>query len=99
MAKSQELQQITPFIPTLISCTMWSDKISLKLGMLVVLHSQHEIKKDQQIHNLLATYHTIHKHSDESISNFTHRFCETQHSLEKLIPGIHTTADGNELMH
>ena len=28
----------------------------------------------------------------ESVADFTHRFSETQHELDKLIPGIHKTA-------
>ena len=64
---------------------------------LMVLHSQRGIPKDQQIRNLLATYYSMRQQHHESVSNFAHRFCETQHSLEKLIPGIHMTADGNEI--
>ena len=43
----------------------------------------------------------MHQHPSESVSNFAHRFLETQHSLEKLLPGIHSSADGNqmELVH
>ena len=32
----------------------------------------------------------------ESVADFTHRFPETQHELNKLIPGIHKTA-GKEI--
>ena len=46
---------------------------------------------DQQIRNLLATYYMMHQQPNESVSSFAHRFSETQHSLEKLIPGIHKT--------
>ena len=53
--------------------------------------------KDQRIQTLLATYYTMHQQADESVAHFAHRFCETQHSLEKLIPGIHKTADGKDL--
>ena len=33
----------------------------------------------------------------ESVADFSHRFSEVQHELEKLIPGVHQTTDGNEL--
>ena len=52
---------------------------------------------DQQIRNLLATYYTMHQQPNESVSSFAHRFSETQHSLEKLIPGIHKTPEGSEI--
>ena len=32
----------------------------------------------------------------ESVADFTHRFSETQHELDNLIPGIHKTA-GKEI--
>ena len=35
-------------------------------------------------------------HPHESVADFTHRFSETQHELDKLIPGIHKTA-GKEI--
>ena len=34
---------------------------------------------------------------NESVADFAHRFCETQHALEKLIPNIHRTADGGDI--
>ena len=61
------------------------------------LQSQRGVPKDQRIQTLLATYYTMHQQADESVAHFAHRFCETQHSLEKLIPGIHKTADGKDL--
>ena len=33
---------------------------------------------------------------NESVADFAHRFSETQHELDKLIPGIHKTA-GKEI--
>ena len=39
----------------------------------------------------------MHQQADESVAYFAHRFCETQLSLEKLIPGIHKTADSKDL--
>ena len=59
------------------------------------------IPKDQQTRNLLATYYALKQNANESVSNFAHRFLEIQHSPEKLIPGIHTSPDGNqmELIH
>ena len=43
----------------------------------------------------------MRQNPSESVSNFAHRFLETQNSLEKLIPGIHSSSDGNqmELVH
>ena len=45
--------------------------------------------RDTQIRELLATYYTIHQQSLESVADFSHRFCEVQHQLQKLLPGIH----------
>ena len=51
---------------------------------------------DQQIRELLSVYHTMTHQPHESVADFTHRFSETQHELDKLIPGIHKTA-GKEI--
>ena len=32
--------------------------------------------------------YTIHQQSLESVADFSHRFCEVQHQLQKLLPGI-----------
>ena len=45
--------------------------------------------RDQQIRDLLETYYTMQQNRHESVGDFAHRFCETQHELEKLIPKIH----------
>ena len=45
--------------------------------------------RDTQIRELLATYYTIHQQPRESVADFSHRFCEVQHQLQKLLPGIH----------
>ena len=65
------------------------------------LRAQRGIPIYQQIRTLLATYYSMHQNPSESVSNFSHRFLETQHSLEKLVPGIHSSSDGNqmELVH
>eukprot|EP00794_Sanderia_malayensis_P015527 gene15527-biopygen13240 len=57
--------------------------------------------REQQIRNLLATYYSLHQNPDESVSNFAHCFMETQHLLQKLVPGIHCFPDGLqvELIH
>ena len=54
------------------------------------------IPRDQQIRELLSVYHTMTHQPHESVADFTHRFSETQHELDKLIPGIHKTA-GKEI--
>ena len=54
------------------------------------------IPRDQQIRELLSVYHTMTHQPHESVADFTHRFSETQHELDKLIPGIHKTG-GNEI--
>ena len=54
------------------------------------------IPRDQRIRELLSVYHTMTYQPHESIANFTRRFSETQHELDKLIPGIHMTA-GKEI--
>ena len=65
------------------------------------LHKQRGTPKDQQIRHLLVTYYAMVSQPTETVSNSAHRFLETQHALEKLIPGIHTSHDGNhmELIH
>ena len=54
------------------------------------------IPRDQQILELLSVYHTMTHQPHESVADFTHQFSETQHELDKLIPGIHKTA-GKEI--
>ena len=61
------------------------------------LQAHRGIPQDQQIRNLLATYYTMQQHPQESVSHSAHRFLETQHSLERLIPGIHKTNAGEEI--
>ena len=53
------------------------------------LKEKRGIPKDQQIRQLLETYHTMKQNPTESVADFAHRFCETQHNLDKLIPKIH----------
>ena len=60
---------------------------------LCYLQKQRGIPKEQQIRQLLAMYYSMMQQANESISDFAHRFRETQHSLEKLIPGIHLSTD------
>ena len=57
-----------------------------------LLRSNRGVPKEQQIRELLATYYSMHQNPDESVSDFVHRFLETQHSLEKLSPGIHRSS-------
>ena len=54
------------------------------------------IPRDQQIRVLLSVYHTMIHQPHVSVADFTHRFSETQHELDKLIPRIHKTA-GKEI--
>ena len=72
-----------PAAPTKVNYEAYFNKAVL------ALQAARGIPKDQQIRTLLATYYMMHQQPGESVSNFAHRFCETQHSLEKLIPGIH----------
>ena len=44
---------------------------------------------DQQVRKLLSTYYVMRQQRNETVADFAHRFCETQHELEKLIPDIH----------
>ena len=58
------------------------------------------VPRDQQIRNLLATYYAMAQQPKECISDFSHRFLETQNSLEKLLPGIHRSSSGDmEIIH
>ena len=45
--------------------------------------------RDTQIRELLVTFYTIHQQPHESVADFSHRFCEVQHQLKNLLPGIH----------
>ena len=60
------------------------------------LKEKRGIPRDQQVPELSSVYHTMTHHPHESVADFTHRFSETQHELDKLIPGIHKTA-GKEI--
>ena len=60
------------------------------------LQEKRGIPRDQQIRELLSVYHTMTQQPNESVADFAHRFSETQHELDKLIPGIHKTA-GKEI--
>ena len=65
-----------------------------------LLKEKRGIPGDQQIRDLLSQYYTIKQAQRESVADFSHRFSEVQNELEKLIPGIHRTADGElELIH
>ena len=52
------------------------------------LKEKRGIPPDQQIRELLSVYHTMTHQPHESVADFTYRFLETQHELDKLIPGI-----------
>ena len=49
--------------------------------------------RDHQLRELLGTYNTMCQQANESVADFAHRFRETQHELEKLLPAIHRTPD------
>ena len=67
---------------------------------IALLKEKRGIPRDQQIRDLLSQYYTIKQAQRESVADFSHRFSEVQNELEKLIPGIHRTADGElELIH
>ncbi len=74
---------------------------SLYHECIATLCTQRGIPKEQQVRNLLATYYDMRQNPNESVSHFSHRFMETQNSLQKLMPGILTTPDGSqaELIH
>ena len=61
------------------------------------LKAKRGVPTDQQIRELLGQYYTMKQQPWESVADFSHRFSEVQHELEKLIPGIHRTTDGTEL--
>ena len=63
------------------------------------LTTQRGIPKEQQIRQLLSTYYSMSQQKLESVADFAHRFLETQHCLEKLIPAIHRAGGDIELMH
>ena len=88
-------------LPQLPTSPSAADYLSFYENAVPTLPSQRGIPKDQQIRSLLATCYTMSQQPGESVSHFAHRFCETQHSLEKLIPGIHKTSTDSkiELIH
>ena len=49
------------------------------------LQDKSGIPKDQQIRELLETYYTMKQNPGETIADFAHTFCETQHNLDTLI--------------
>ena len=51
--------------------------------------------RDQQLRDLLGACYTMHQQPNESVADFAHRFTETQHELEKLLPKIHRAADAD----
>ena len=63
------------------------------------LTTQGGIPKEQQIRKLLSMYYSMTQQQMESVADFAHRFLETQHSLEKLIPGIHRSSGDIESIH
>eukprot|EP00794_Sanderia_malayensis_P005810 gene5810-biopygen4820 len=98
--QSQAALRLPPLtLPEFTGGELQIDRFCKQLSQL--LRRQRGIPREQQIRNLLATYYSLHQNPDESFSNFAHRFMETQHSLQKLVPGIHCSPDGSqvELIH
>ena len=77
--------------------TTAKDHLVIFHDCLEILHLHRGIPKDQQIQQLLAVYYSMRQNSGESVAAFAHRFLETQHALEKLVPGIHVSPDGSQL--
>ena len=89
----------TSFAATLGSDTSKTTEAQYKNHYEQCIHTLQEkrgIPRDQQIRELLSVYHTMTQQPNESVADFAHRFSETQHELDKLIPGIHKTA-GKEI--
>ena len=53
--------------------------------------------KEDKIRDLLDDYHSLRQGPNETIPQFSHRFLEIQHSLEKLIPKIHFTPENDDV--
>ena len=86
------------------SSTRTSDEfMTLYDQCLATLTAHRGVPKEQRIRELLATYYAMHQNPGESVSDFAHRFLETHHSLERLIPGIHRSSSPHtgdmELIH
>ena len=81
--------------------TTTGEFLKLYDACLQTLRNQHSIPVDQQIPTLLATYYLTWQNPSKSVWNFAHRFLETQNLLQKLIPGLHSSCNGNqmELVH
>ena len=84
----------TSFAATLGSDTSKTTKDQYKKHYeqcIKTLKEKRSIPRDQQIRELLSTYHMMTQQPNESVADFAHRFSEIQHELDKLIPGIHKT--------
>ena len=64
---------------------------------ITLLAQQRGIPKEQQIRQLLSQYYTMTQQPGETVADFAHRFSETQHALEKLIPNIHRSVAAGDL--
>ena len=52
--------------------------------------------KDAQVRRLLEYYYAMKQMKNETVSEFSYRFMNTQHQLDRLIPGIHRMSSGEE---
>ena len=52
--------------------------------------------KDAQVRRFLEYYYAMKQMKNEAVSEFSHTFVNTQHQIDRLIPGIHRTPSGKE---
>ena len=62
-----------------------------------ILVTESGVPSDQRIRQLLHEYYSMVQNPGEKVSEFSHRFLDVQHALEKLVPGIHYLHDKSDL--
>ena len=62
-----------------------------------ILVTERGAPSDQRIHQLLHEYYLMVQNPGEKVSEFSHRFLDVQHALEKLVPGIHYLNNKSDL--
>ena len=78
-----------------VSKTSPAEFTKLYQTCLTALKTKRGKPRDQQLRDLLGAYYTMQQQPNESVADFAHRFTETQHELEKLLPKIHPAADAD----
>ena len=62
-----------------------------------ILVTKRGVPSDQRIRQLLHEYYSMVQNPGKKVNEFSHRFLDVQHALEKLVPGIHYLNDKSDL--